>query len=133
MRMRAQVALLALRPTYITQRSLAAMNMRLTAIRNGSRHITNCTVEIVMSRPCNRFAGATVTTDKPSEGGNRLVAHLGVGIGGQNLDEVSYNIGDANVFVTAPLAGKTVRAPSRTDATGSRKARRKVSVDASLA
>jgi hypothetical protein len=104
----AQLALLTSGPTYVTQRCLAAMNMRLTAFRNGSRDITNCGVGIMMSRPCNRFACATVTTDKPSEGGNRLVAHLGVGIGGQNLKEVSYNIGDANITVTAPLAGETV-------------------------
>ena|SRR6266446_3614492 len=104
----AQLALLTLGPTYVTQRSLAAMNMRLTAFRNGSRDITNCSVGIMMSRPCNRFAGATVTTDKPSEGGNRLVAHLGVRIRGENLNEVSHNIGDANIPVTACLTGKTV-------------------------
>jgi hypothetical protein len=36
------------------------------------------------------------------------VTHLGVGIAGQNLNEVSYNIGDANITVTAPLAGQTM-------------------------
>jgi len=105
---RAQLAFLTFRPAYITQRSLAAMNMRLTAIRNGSRDITNCSVGIMMRCPCNRFAGATVATDKPSEGDNGLVTDLGVRIRGQNLNEVSYNIGDANVFVTAPLAGETM-------------------------
>src|SRR6266446_4660110 len=105
---RAQLAFLTFRPTCITQCGLAAMHMRLTAIRNGARDITNCSVGIMMSGPCNRFAGATVATDKPSEGGDRLVTHLGIGIGGQNINEVSYNIGDANVFVTAPLAGETM-------------------------
>jgi len=133
MRMRAQVALLALRPTYISQRSLAALHMRLTTIRNGLRDITNCQVGIVMSRPCNRFAGATVTTDKPSEGGYRLVTHLGVGIAGQNLNEFSHNIGDANIAMTASLAGETMESALADGRDGSRKARRKVSVDASLA
>ena len=105
---RAQLAFLTFRPTCITQCGLAAMHMRLTAIRHGARDITNCSVGIMMRCPCNRFAGATVTTDKQSEGGNRLVTHLGIGIGGQNINEVSYNIGDANVFVTAPLAGETM-------------------------
>ncbi len=62
---RAQLVFLPFRPAHITQRSLAAAMVRLTAIRNGMRDITNCSVGIVMGRPCNRFAGATVTSKKP--------------------------------------------------------------------
>jgi hypothetical protein len=36
------------------------------------------------------------------------VADLGVGITGQNFNEVSHNIGDANIPVMAPLAGETM-------------------------
>jgi hypothetical protein len=96
------------RSPHVTQRSLAAANVRLTAIRNGSRHITNCRVRIVMGRPCNGFASKTVTTDKPCEGGNCFVTNLGIGIRAQNLDEVGYNIAHANIFVAAPLTGEAV-------------------------
>jgi hypothetical protein len=83
--------------------------VRLTALLNASRDVTNCSVGIVMGRPCNRFAGATVTSDKPRERDNRLVTDLGVGIRGQHFDEVSYNIADANIPVTAPLTGETMQ------------------------
>jgi hypothetical protein len=68
--------------------------------------MTNCWVGIVMGRTRNGLAGAAIATDKPGEGGNRLVTHLGIGIRGYNLDEVSYDIGDANILVTAPLASE---------------------------
>jgi hypothetical protein len=61
----AQFALLTFRSAHVTQRSLAAAVVRPTAIRNGSRDMTNCRIGIVMGRPCNRFTSATVTTDKP--------------------------------------------------------------------
>src|SRR5215471_17865576 len=96
------------RSTYVAQRSLPAANMRPTAIRNGLRDITNCWVGIVMGRTHNGLAGTTITTHKPCQGGNRLVTHLGIGIRGHNLNEVSYDIGDANILVTAPLASETV-------------------------
>jgi hypothetical protein len=94
--------------TYVAQCSLPAANVRLTAIHNGLRDITNCWVGIVMGRTRNGLAGATITTDKPCEGGNRLVTHLGIGIGGHNLNEVSHDIGDANILVTAPFASETM-------------------------
>jgi hypothetical protein len=101
---------LRLRPcsAYVAQRGLPAANVRLTAIRNGLRDITNCWVGIVLGRMGNDLAGATVTTDKPCEGGNRLVTHLGIGIGGHNLNEVSHDIGYANILVTAPFASATM-------------------------
>jgi hypothetical protein len=95
--------------THAAQCSLSPTNVRLTAIRNGLRDFTNCWVGIVMGRTCNGLAGATITTDKAREGGNRFVTHLGIGIRGHNLDEVSYDIGDANILVTAPLASEPVK------------------------
>jgi hypothetical protein len=86
-----------------------------------------------MGCPCNGITSAAVTTDKPCEGGNCLVTNLSVGIGAQNLDEVGYNVGDANIVMAAPLTGEAMYTSPRTDGTGSRKAWRKVSVDASLA
>jgi hypothetical protein len=96
------------RSPHVTQRSLAAANVRLTAVRNGSRDITNCRVRIVMGRPCNGIASAAVTTDKPCKGGNCLVTNLSIGIGAQNLDEVGYNVGDANIVMAAPLTGEAM-------------------------
>ena len=37
---------------------------------------------------------------------DRLVTHLGIGVRGHNLNEVGYDIGDANILVTAPLASE---------------------------
>jgi hypothetical protein len=96
------------RSSHVTQRSLAAANVRLTAIRSGSREITNCGVRIVMGRPCDGFASTTVTTDKSCEGGNCFVTNLSVGIRAQNLDEVGYNVADANIFVVPPLTGEAM-------------------------
>jgi hypothetical protein len=92
----------------VTQYSFATANVRLTAIRNGSRDITNCRVRIVVGHPCHGSASTVVTTDKPCEGGNCFVTNLSVGIRAQNLDEVGHNIGDANIFVAASLTGKAV-------------------------
>jgi len=61
-----------------------------------------------MGRTRNGLAGASITINKPCEGRNRLVTHLGIGIRGHNLNEISYDIGDANILVTAPLASKTM-------------------------
>ena len=80
----------------------------MTTIRNGSRDITNCGVRIVTCHPYNGIASTAVTTDKPCEGGNCLVTNLGAGIRAQNLDEVGYNVGDANIFAAAPLTGEAV-------------------------
>jgi len=99
---------LGFRPAYIAQRSLAAADMRLPAIPNRLRDTTNCRVRIVVGRPCNRFAGPAVATHESRKGGNRLVTDVGVAIRAQNLSEVSYNVGHANVLVTAPFAGETM-------------------------
>ncbi len=56
----------------------------------------------------HRFAGATVAIHESRESGDRLVTDLGVGITSQNLNEVSYNIGDADIPMTAPLTGETM-------------------------
>ena len=96
------------RPPHVTQCGLAAANVRLTAIRNGSRDITNCGVRIVMCRRSNGIASTAIATDKSCEGGNCFVANLSAGIRVQNLDEVGYNIGDANIFLAAPLTGEAV-------------------------
>ena len=106
--MRALLAFTTFRPAHMTQRSLATTNMRLTAIRNSSRDTTDCRVGIVVCRACNCFAGAAVATHKSRECGDRLVTNLGVGIRGQNLNKIGYNMGDANIAVTAPLAGETM-------------------------
>jgi hypothetical protein len=71
--------------------------------------MTYCRVGIVMGRICNGFARPTITTDKPGESGNRLVTNLSIWIGGQNLNEVGYNIGDAHIPETAPLTGETMQ------------------------
>jgi hypothetical protein len=39
--------------------------VRSIAVRNTSRDMANCSVAIVVSRPRNRFAGATVASHKP--------------------------------------------------------------------
>jgi hypothetical protein len=72
-----------LRSPCIAHCSLATATVRLTAICNGSRDVTNCGVRIVMGGMCNGFAGATVTTDETSECDNRLVTDVSVAIGGQ--------------------------------------------------
>jgi hypothetical protein len=95
----------------VAQSSLAAAEVRPTVFRNGLRDIMNCWVGIVVGCMRNGWVGATITADKPCEGGNRLVTHLGVGITGHNLNEVSYDIGDANILVTAPLASEPMEGP----------------------
>jgi hypothetical protein len=61
-----------------------------------------------MGCPCNGITSAAVTTHKQCEGGNCLVTNLSVGIGAQNLDEVGYDVGDANIVMAAPLAGEAM-------------------------
>jgi len=82
--------------------------VRLTAIRNGLRDMTNCWVGIMIGRTPKGLSGASITINKPCEGRDRLVTYLGIGIGGHNLNEVSDDIGDANILVTAPLASETM-------------------------
>jgi hypothetical protein len=83
--------------------------MRLTAIYNCLRDRLNCGVRVVTSRTGNGFARASVTGDEPRERGNHLVPNLCVVIGGQKLDEISYYLGNADIFVTARLARETVK------------------------
>jgi hypothetical protein len=82
--------------------------MRLTAVRDAAGDIANCSVGIVKGCPRNRFAGATVASDKPRERDNRLVPDLGVSIAGQHFNEIGDNVGDANTCFTAPLTDETV-------------------------
>jgi hypothetical protein len=65
-----------------------------------------------MGCPCNGITSAAVTIDKPCEGGNCLVTNLSVGIGAQNLDEVGYDVGDANIVMAAPLTGEAMYSTS---------------------
>src|SRR5262249_60604943 len=76
----------AVRAPRIAQRSLAAANVRLTAVGNDLRGSTNCSVGIMMCRMCNGIASATVTVDKPRQGRERLVPDLGVRIRRQSLN-----------------------------------------------
>jgi hypothetical protein len=82
--------------------------VRPTAIRNALRNITNCWIWIVIGGTRNGLSRTSITINKTCEGRYRLVTHLGIGIRGHNLNEVSYDIGDANIIVTAPLASETM-------------------------
>ena len=83
--------------------------MTLAVIRNGLADNSNCGVGVVTSRTRNGFACTSVTADEPRERGNRLVPNLWIAIKRQNLDEISYHVGNADIFVTARLAGETVK------------------------
>ena len=85
----------------VTQRRFAATMVRLTAIRNGSGNMPNRRIGIGIGRTRNRFADATVTTVKPRESDNCFVTHLSVGVGRKHFNEIGYDIGDANLAVTA--------------------------------
>jgi hypothetical protein len=80
----------------------------LTAARNASRDMANCSVGIVVGRPGNRFAGARVASHKPRKRDNRLVPDLGGSIAGQYFNENNDNVGDADIPFTAPLTDETV-------------------------
>jgi hypothetical protein len=81
----------------------------LTAIHNGLAGNSNCEVGVVTSRTCNGFGYTSVAADETRESGNRLVPDLWIAIKRQNLDEISYHVGNADIFVTARLAGETVK------------------------
>ena len=83
--------------------------MTLTAIHNGSADNSNCGVGVLTSRTRNGLACASVTADEPRERGNRFVPNLWIPIRRQNLDEISYHVGNADIFVTARLAGEAVK------------------------
>jgi hypothetical protein len=93
----------------ITQCHLTAANVRLTGFHNALRDGSNCGVAVVTGRKRNCLAWASVTSDEPRKRGNRLVSHLCVGISSQNLNEISYNVGNADIFAAARLAGETVQ------------------------
>jgi len=62
-----------------------------------------------MRRTCNGFASATVAADEPCKSRDRLVPDLGVRIRCQRLTDISHNLGDADVLMTAPLTGESVK------------------------
>ena len=98
-----------LRSTYpacspcVTQRRFAAAMVRLTAIRNCAGNMPNGRIGIAIGRTRNRVAGATITAEKPCECDNCFVTHLGIRIGGKHFNEISYQVGDANLSVTTPF------------------------------
>ena len=61
-----------------------------------------------MRRTCNGIGSATVTVDKPREGRDRLVPDLGVQIRCQSLNDISHNLGNADILMTAPLTSEPV-------------------------
>jgi hypothetical protein len=63
----------------------------------------NGRIGIAIGRTRNRVAGATVTTEKPCECDNCFVTHLSIGIGDKHFNEISYQVGDANLSVTTPF------------------------------
>jgi len=97
------------RPPQVAQRSSAPPNVRLTAMGNDLCHTTNRSVGIMMGRACNGFASATVTANKSGESCYRLMPYLSIRISCQNLNEVNYNLGIADILVTAPLTSKTMK------------------------
>ena len=83
--------------------------MRLTAICNGAGNMPNGRIGIAIGRTRNRVAGATVTTEKPCECDNCFVTHLSIGIGDKHFNEISYQVGDANLSVTTPFTCESVK------------------------
>ena len=82
--------------------------MRLTAIYDASRDMTNGGVGVVFSSTRDRFAGAPVSAYKTCQDRNCLVANLNAGIAGQDVDEIGHNVSDAKSRGSAPLTGETV-------------------------
>ena len=78
--------------------------VRLTAIRNGSGNMPNRRIGIGIGRTRNRFADSTVATVEPRESDNCFVTHLSIRIGDKHFNEIIYQVGDANLSVTTPLA-----------------------------
>jgi hypothetical protein len=76
---------------------------------NGLCGTTNRSVGIMMGRACNSFTSATVTADESCKGCYRLMPYLSIRISCQNLNEVSYNVGNADILVTASLTGETMK------------------------
>jgi len=83
--------------------------VRLPAIHNGLRHGSDRRVRIVIGRAFYGFARANVAAEKASESGDGLVPDLCIAIGSQNRDEIGYDVSHANILVTAPLTGETVK------------------------
>src|SRR5262245_59914041 len=83
--------------------------MRLTTIGNDLRGSTNGSVGIVKRRTCKGSASTTVTVDKPCQGHERLVPDLGVRIRCQDLTDISHNLGNADILMTAPLTGEPMK------------------------
>ena len=62
-----------------------------------------------MRRTCNGFASATVAADEPCKSRDRLVPDLGVRIRCQDLNDISHNLGNADILMPAPLTGKPMK------------------------
>jgi hypothetical protein len=83
--------------------------VRLPAVHNGLRDGPDRSVGIVTGRAFYGFACASVAAEKASESGNRLVPDLGIAIRTQNRDEIGDDVSYANIIVTAPITGQTVK------------------------
>jgi len=83
--------------------------VRPTAIRNLLRDSPNSRIGVATSRTPNGLVRAIVTTDESCESGNRLMPHLRIVIADENVGEISYNVADANILMTAPLAGEAMQ------------------------
>jgi hypothetical protein len=94
---------------FVTQRRFATTMVGLTAIHNAAGNIPNRRIGIVIGCTRDRFAGATVTTEKPSEGDNCLMTDLSVGIAGKHFNEIGYHFGDENVSVSTPFTRDSMK------------------------
>jgi hypothetical protein len=117
----------------VAQRSFPAPNVSLTAISDSSSGKTDCSIGIVTGSTGDGLAGTPVAKKEPCKRGYCPMANLRVRVRCEDLDEVRHNVGNAKALCAAPLTRKAMRAVSRTDATGSRRARRNTSHEASLA
>jgi hypothetical protein len=83
--------------------------MKLAAIDYMLRDMPNSEIGIVLSSTRDCSAGASVTIYKTCKCRNCLVPNLSARIGGQDFDEVSYNVSDAKTRDAAPLTGEAVQ------------------------
>jgi hypothetical protein len=81
----------------------------LAAVDDALRDRSNCRVGIVTSGMGDSLACAPVAANETRERGNSLVADFCVAIMGQHSHQIGYDVGNANVFVTASLTGEAVQ------------------------
>ena len=93
----------------LAQRGFAAADVRLAAVGNSLRDETDCSVGIVTCSTRDGLAGTSVAIKKPGKRGNCLVANLSVWVRRQDVREVCYDVGNAEVICAAPLTGKTMQ------------------------